>query len=64
MIGGIKLILPDHLRQMWKFKRCHTLRFKQDGKCSNEIIDIGYMGQYVVGHDQVGLVLFRFQFQS
>ena len=62
MVQGVKLALLYQLQQVWEFKGGHPLRLEQGGKPGHKVVDVGHVGQHVVGGHQIRRVALIQQF--
>lgn len=58
MVSGVELVFVDYVENMWEFESCYVVGFQQVCEVVDEVVDVGYMGEDVVGCYYVGLFVF------
>jgi hypothetical protein len=56
VIDCIELIAFDQAKKMGEFERGDSIRLKKDSKAFDEVINVWYVGENVVGAYQVGVI--------
>src|SRR5947199_9835902 len=64
MVNRVKLSALDQPKQMGKFDSHNSLRLEQQLKTLYKAVQVGNMGQDIVGNDEVSATSLRCQFSS
>ena len=54
VIDRVELHIVDQVQQMREFDREHAVGLEQDRGAGDEIVDVGHMGQHVLGGEEIG----------
>src|SRR6267378_4695036 len=53
VIDGVELVLTHQLQEMRKLEGRNPIRCQEISEATDEVIDIGHMGDHIVGDDQI-----------
>ena len=54
MIDGVELALGNEPHQVRELERGHAVRFEHISKAGDEVVDVGHVGEHVVGRGEIG----------